>query len=249
MKIILSPAKRMIINNDDFQYESLPEHLEKTKNILDTLKGKTEQQLKQIWKCNDDIVKENAARLEKMDLYSSLSAAIFSYDGIAFQYLAADVLQQYQLDYINKHLRILSAFYGVLRPMDGIYPYRLEMQAKLQVGKSKNLYEFWSDQIYQSILDEDRTIINLASDEYSKCVKSYLKPNDCFVTIHFVEKVKNKLVTKGTYAKMARGEMVRYMAENQIEEVEDLKAFNRLGYQFQEELSTKQDLVFERKPG
>ncbi len=246
MRIILSPAKKMVVNNDYFEYQSLPEHLEKTEKILAVLKQKDSHQLKEIWKCNDSIVEENIERLSHMDLYSGLSAAIFSYDGIAFKYLSADVLQQQELDYVNEHLRILSAFYGALKPMDGVRPYRLEMQADLKIDQFKNLYDFWSDELYQSIKDKDHIIINLASDEYAKCIRKYLGPQDRFITISFVENVKGKMVTKGTYAKMARGEMVRYMAENQIEDVEEIKNFNRLGYIFKEQLSTNNEFVFEK---
>ena len=88
------------------------------------------------------------------------------------------------------------------------------MQAKVEIGDAKNLYEYWHDMLYRSVIDESRIIINLASKEYSKCIEKYLTPKDKYITISFCEQAGNKLVTKGTYAKMARGEMVRFMAEN-----------------------------------
>jgi len=120
-------------------------------------------------------------------------------------------------------LRILSAFYGVLKPLDGVTPYRLEMQAKVGIGDAKNLYEYWGDMLYCSVIDNSRIIINLASKEYSKSIEKYLTLRDKYITIVFCELSGDKLVTKGTYAKMARGEMVRFMAENSIENPEDIK--------------------------
>ena len=110
-------------------------------------------------------------------------------------------------DYVQEHLRILSAFYGVLRAMDGVTPYRLEMQAKASIGGKKDLYELWGNRLYEAVRDESGVIVNLASKEYSKCIEKYLMPEDRYLTITFCEKSGNKLVTKGTYAKMARGEM------------------------------------------
>ena len=106
---------------------------------------------------------------------------------------------------------------GILKPMDGVTPYRLEMQAKVGIGDAKNLYEYWGELLYRSVIDDSRIIINLASKEYSKCIEKYLTPQDRYITIVFCELSGDKLVTKGTYAKMARGEMVRFIAENNIE--------------------------------
>jgi len=182
-----------------------------------------------------------------MDLYNRLTPAVLAYEGIAFQYMAPSVFENSQFEYVQNHLRILSAFYGVLKPMDGVTPYRLEMQAKVEIGDAKNLYEYWNDMLYRSVIDESRIIINLASKEYSKCIEKYLKPKDKYITISFCEQAGNKLVTKGTYAKMARGEMVRFMAENDIENPDDIKKFDRLGYIFRSDLSSDSKYVFERK--
>ena len=176
-----------------------------------------------------------------------LTPAVLSYEGIAFQYMAPSVFENSQFEYVQNHLRILSAFYGILKPMDGVTPYRLEMQAKVGIGDAKNLYEYWHDMLYRSVIDESRIIINLASKEYSKCIEKYLTPKDKYITISFCEQAGNKLVTKGTYAKMARGEMVRFMAENDIENPDDIKKFDRLGYIFRSDLSSDSKYVFERK--
>ena len=120
------------------------------------------------------------------------------------------------------------------------------MQAKVEIGDAKNLYEYWHDMLYRSVIDESRIIINLASKEYSKCIEKYLTPKDKYITISFCEQAGNKLVTKGTYAKMARGEMVRFMAERGIENPADIQEFNRLGYRFREDLSSEKEYIFER---
>lgn len=248
MKIILSPAKKMVTDTDSISPAGMPEFLDKTTEILDWMKSREKDDLKAIWKCNDKIAGQNFGRLENMDLYHMLTPAILSYEGIAFQYMAPAVFEDGQFEYIQKHLRILSAFYGVVKPLDGVRPYRLEMQAKVTIGNTRNLYDYWGDWLYQSVIDESRVIINLASKEYSKCIEKYLSPEDQYLTVTFCELSGKKLVTKGTYAKMARGEMVRYMAERKIENPVDIRNFNRMGYTFREDLSSETEYVFERKP-
>ena len=224
-----------------------PVFLDDTKIILSWLKGKNREELKKLWKCNDKIADENYERIAGMKLTGNLPPAILSYEGIAYQYMAPAVFDDEQLSYIQSNLRILSAFYGVVKPMDGVSPYRLEMQAKADVDGNKDLYEFWGDKLYKEIRDESRIIINLASKEYYKCIDKYLTPEDKFITCDFVEEVKGSLVTKGTYAKMARGEMVRFMAEKRIDNPLDIKKFDRLHYIFREDLSNNVKFVFERK--
>lgn len=246
MKIILSPAKKMNVELDILDYIDLPEHLQQTEEIMCWLKSKSYEELKRLWCCNDKIAEQNYERLKHMDLHKQLTPAILSYEGIAYQYMAPAVFEYGQFDYVQEHLCILSAFYGVLKPMDGVTPYRLEMQAKASIGGHKNLYDLWGSRIYDSIRDEDGVIINLASKEYSKCVEKYLTKHDTYITITFCEKSGDKLVTKGTYAKMARGEMVRYMAELQIENPIEIKKFDRLGYVYRDNWSTEIEYVFER---
>ncbi len=247
MKIILSPAKKMITDTDSIEPVALPEFVDKTTELLSWLKDKSKEELKAIWKCNDKIAEQNFYRLENMDLYHILTPAVLSYEGIAFQYMAPSVFENRQFEYIQNHLRILSAFYGVLKPMDGVTPYRLEMQAKVEIGDAKNLYEYWGDLLYHSVIDDSRIIINLASKEYAKCIEKYLAPQDRYITVAFCELSGDKLVTKGTYAKMARGEMVRFMAENNIDNPIEIQKFDRLGYFFRSDLSSDTEYVFERK--
>ena len=168
--------------------------------------------------------------------------------GLAFTlYMAPSVFEDRHFAYVQNHLRILSAFYGVLKPMDGVTPYRLEMQSRVGIGDAKNLYEYWGNLLYRSVIDDSRIIINLASKEYSKCIEKYLTPQDRYITITFCELSGNKLVTKGTYAKMARGEMVRFMTENNIENPVEIQKFDRIGYSFRSDLSSDSEYVFERE--
>lgn len=247
MKIILSPAKKMITDTDSIEPVALPEFIDKTTELLSWLKDKSKEELKAIWKCNDKIAEQNFYRLENMDIYHILTPAVLSYEGIAFQYMAPSVFEDRQFEYIQNHLRILSAFYGVLKQMDGVTSYRLEMQAKVEIGDAKNLYEYWGDLLYHSVIDDSRIIINLASKEYAKCIEKYLTPQDRYITVAFCELSGDKMVTKGTYAKMARGEMVRFMAENNIDNPIEIQKFDRLGYFFRSDLSSYTEYVFERK--
>ena len=128
--------------------------------------------------------------------------------------------------------------------MDGVTPYRLEMQAKAKVDGNGNLYEFWGDKLYQEVMDEEHIIINLASKEYSKCIEKHLQPADRFITCIFGEWKDGKVIQKGTQAKMARGEMVRFMAEHTVKEPEEMKKFNRQGYTYHQELSSEKEFVF-----
>ena len=247
MKIILSPAKKMIVDTDNIAPIELPVFIDKTVEILSWMKSKSKEELQTIWKCNDKIAEQNFNRLEKMDLYSGLTPAVLAYEGIAFQYMAPSVFEIQQFEYLQNHLRILSAFYGILKPMDGVTPYRLEMQAKAEIEEKINLYDYWGDRLYHSVIDDSRTIINLASKEYSKCIERYLSDKDNYITITFCELSGDKLITKGTYAKMARGEMVRYMAERNIENPTEIRKFDRLGYIFRGDLSSEAEYVFERR--
>lgn len=244
MRIIISSAKKMKIDNDDFYHRHRPVFIDKAQELLDYLKTLSYEDLKDLWKCNDNIARLNYNRIKSMDLNNNLTPAILSFEGIQYQYMGPGVLDYGGLDYVDEHLRILSGFYGVLRPFDGVTPYRLEMQARPKGWKYKTLYDFWNESIAKQLFSETDCILNLASKEYSKVVSKYLNDNIRFITCIFGEIVDNKVIQKGTLAKMARGEMVRFMAENQIEDIEDIKEFNRLGYVFLEELSDENNYVF-----
>ena len=128
-----------------------------------------------------------------------------------------------------------------------MYGKKRKIMARVGIGDAKNLYEYWGNLLYRSVVDDSRIIINLASKEYSKCIEKYLTPQDRYITITFCELSGNKLVTKGTYAKMARGEMVRFMAENNIENPVEIQKFDRIGYSFRSDWSSDSEYVFERE--
>ena len=140
MKIILSPAKKMNVDTDSLDIGGKPQFIDQTEEILEWLRGKNREELKKLWKCNDKLTDLNVERLKDMDLRKNLTPAVLSYEGLAFQYMAPAVFEDGQFDYIGEHLRILSAFYGCLKPMDGVVPYRLEMQAKVSISGHKDLY-------------------------------------------------------------------------------------------------------------
>lgn len=242
--MIISPAKKMNTDTDIFHYRQLPAFLDETEHLLSWMRTLSFEELKSLWRCNEQIARLNYRRVREMELRGNLTPALISYEGIQYQYMAPKVFTRREWDYVEEHLWILSGFYGALRPFDGVVPYRLEMQAKAHVGGVKNLYDYWGKRLYQKIKSEGRVIINLASKEYSKCIERYLEPGDIFLTCVFGEWKGEKIIQKGTQAKMARGEMVRFMAENRIENVEEIKNFTRLGYRFFESLSSEQEYIF-----
>ena len=187
MRIIISPAKKMNIDTDSLPYRTMPDFLLETSMLFSILQEKSYDDLKKLWKCNDSIAALNYDRLQNLDLYAQLTPAILAYEGIQYQYMAPSVFTQQAMEYIQEHLRILSGFYGIVRPFDGIVPYRLEMQAKLSVDGHKNLYSFWGDKLARKLCYETDCIINLASKEYSACISAYLPKDFRFITCTFAE--------------------------------------------------------------
>ncbi len=257
MKIIISPAKKMNIDTDTLECRSVPVYLEETAELLEWMRHLTFAQAKELWKCNDKIAEQNYRRFQEMNLEGNLTPAVTAYEGIQYQYMAPAVFGGAETDYIQSHLRILSGFYGVLKPFDGVVPYRLEMQAK--ASEAGDLYKFWGDKLYREVTEKDQKaaegqpdhesslIVNLASKEYSKCVEKYLTSEDIYLTVVFGELMDGKVKQKGTLAKMARGEMVRYLAENDVKDPEGIKGFDRLGYCFDEGHSSEREYVFLKK--
>lgn len=244
MRIIISPAKQMRVDTDSFACTELPTFIEKTEVLKDWISGLSYEEQKTLWACNDKIAKQNAERFAGMDLHRNLTPALLAYDGIQYTYMAPAVFEDGQFDYVQELLRILSGFYGVVKPMDGVVPYRLEMQAKAAVAGYRNLYDFWGDDLYREVMDDSRVLINLASKEYSKCIEKYLQPEDRYITCVFGELEGGKVVQKSVYAKMARGEMVRFMAGIHVDEPEQIKTFNWSGYHFDESRSSDTEYVF-----
>ncbi len=247
MKIIISPAKKMRADCDDLPTASEPAYLDRAQEVLDWLRTLSYDQAKALWTCSDAIASPAYDQLQAADLSGPTVPAVLSYDGIAFTYMAAGVMEEAQLGYLQDHLVILSALYGALRPFDGVVPYRLEMQERAHVAGTRNLYEYWGDAAYRAAMDEDRVVVNLASKEYSRMVGRWLRPGDRMVTCTFASEVAGRLVQKGVYCKMARGEMVRYMAVHGVERPEDLVGFDSPDWRFREDLSQPDELVFVRK--
>lgn len=243
MKIIISPAKKMT-SKTVLPWEELPAFIDRSDLLLARLRELSFDECKALWGCSQRLAETNYERLRTMDLRGDLAPALLSYVGIQYQYMGAPVLDDDSYGYLQEHLRILSGFYGVLRPFDGVTPYRLEMQAKLAVGGAPDLYGFWGSTLYDAVMDESRTVVDLASVEYSKCVSSHLREGDRLLKVVFGELVNGKVVQKGTLAKMARGEMVRFMAANRVENVEEIKDFAELGYRFAPHLSSENEYVF-----
>ena len=244
MRIIISPAKKMNMDTDSLPIRALPRFLGRTEELLALLRAMSPEELKALWKCNDRLVRLNVERLADMNLRSQLTPAILAYEGIQYQYMAPGVFTGEELEYVQEHLRILSGFYGVLRPFDGVLPYRLEMQARLKTPEGKDLYEFWGDTLAAEVFGETDCVVNLASREYSQCLSRYVPSGARFIICVFGERKDGKIVEKGTMCKMARGEMVRYLAENRAEDPEQMRDFDRLQYRFSPADSTPAAYVF-----
>lgn len=247
MRIIFSPAKKMVSREEYLPSVSIPFFIKQTEILLDALQDLTFEQMKAIWKCSDRLASENWERLQQLDLYNQLSPALMSYEGIAYRYMAPNVFSKMEFDYIDAHLRILSGFYGVLKPMDGIRPYRLEMGAKLPVRNCSNLYQFWNSQLAEHLGKETNVIINLASKEYSKVVEAYRPSHVKMITCVFVQRKGNMLVEQSTACKMARGDMVRFLAEQRVEDPAEIRRYDRMHYRYVPEESSALSYVFMRE--
>lgn len=222
----------------DDQYQgclTTPVLIDKTKLLLKQIQSYSKESLQGYLKCNDKLLNEAYNYFSTMTLQPRYPA-ILTYDGISYKYMAPHVFDEQAMDYCNKHVRIISGFYGLLRPFDGIEPYRLEMQTKI------GLYEFWGDSIYQAL--DSNIIINLASKEYDQVIKKYLQPHDRLIDISFCQLIDGKLKEKGVYVKMARGDLASYMCTHQITDVEAIKQYDGLGYHFSESHSTENHFVF-----
>ena len=244
MQIIISPAKKMNETPDILDFQGYPEFLESADILRRYISALSYEEAKALWKCNDKIAEQNFERFRYMDLRKNLTPALIAYEGIQYQYMAPAVLEAEAVAYLQAHLRILSGFYGMLKPLDGVVPYRLEMQAKASVKGCKNLYEFWGHRLADALFSESKTIINLASKEYSKSISAWLTPEIQWITCVFGERIGDKVVEKGTLAQMARGEMVRFLAERRAETPEEIKGFDRLDYRFSPEMSSEDTYIF-----
>ena len=248
MKLLISPAKKMREDGDFLAPRQAPALLERAAVLAEWLRGLDYTALKKLLACNDSIAELNFRRFQEMDLRRPGTPALLSYDGIQYQYMAPHLFTRPQFEYAETHLRILSGFYGVLRPFDGVLPYRLEMGARCSTPFCKNLYDFWGDSLYRTLTagGED-TLLNLASAEYAKAVRPWVTPPVRWIDVTFGEADGDKVVEKGGYVKMARGEMVRFLAERNAETPEAAQGFDRLGYRFSPAHSTAASYVFLRE--
>lgn len=243
MIVFISPAKGF---KEDIKIkaETTPILINKSKKIINELKNLTQENIKKLMKINDNIASLNLNRFSNFKFDEFGLPAIFAYNGIQYKNINATSFTNEDLLFAKKHIRILSALYGVLNITDSIYPYRLDFISKISIENSKNLYEFWSSDIYDNISEaSDNTIINLASDEYSKSVKKYLN-NERFISCIFKVDKNGKLKVESTASKVARGKMLNYIVKNKINSPELLKNFCDCGYEYKKDLSTDNEFVF-----
>ena len=246
MKIIISPAMKMKVDTNAFAAKSQPQFLTQAKELSDFLKKCSFTQLKSIWGGSDRTTEEGQNQLATLDIteVEGLTPAIISYSGIQYQYMAPDLFTAEALAYLQKNARILSGLYGVLRPFDGVWPYRLEMKNKVLGFREPNLYKYWGETLANNLFDKNDVVINLASKEYSKNIAPYLSDKRQMITIDFQEQKNGQWKTVGVHAKMARGEMVRFISENELKQPEELQQFDDFGFQFVAEESTASRYVF-----
>lgn len=147
VKLLISPAKKMRVEADFLTPQSQPPFLEKSAQLLEYLRGLSLSELKRLLACNESLAQEAWRNFQSLDLENGQTPALLAYHGIQYQYMAPGLFTQEQLDYVGDRLRILSGFYGVLRPFDGVSPYRLEMQARMKTAFGKSLYDFWGDSL------------------------------------------------------------------------------------------------------
>lgn len=247
MRFIVSPAKKMNVVDDLLAWREPPRFIDDAARLAEAVRALSYEEVKALWQCSDTLAELNFERFRTMDVRGgTLTAAVLAYEGIQYQHMAPQVMTEDQLGYLQEHLRMLSGFYGVLRPFDGVVPYRLEMQAKLAVDGARNLYEFWGDRLSRVLAEESDIIVNLASVEYAKAVTPHAERAGCrVVTCLFgAADERGKLVQRSTAAKAARGSMVRWCAEHAVQRVDDLREFDVAGYRFDAERSTTEKLVF-----
>lgn len=245
MQFIIAPAKKMQVDVDTFAPESFPENLTQTAEILTALRALTPAERQKLWQCSDKLATASEQQLAQLDLKGPLTPAIIAFVGIQYQSMAPDLFTESALQYVQAHLRILSGFYGALRPFDGIVPYRLELGSRLAVGHTKNLYEYWGTRLHDQLDFTQGPVINLASVEYAKAIRPYLTPDETMLDITFGRMVDGKFKTRATQAKIARGAMVRFAAMNGLTQPEQLKAFDHPHYYYSPSRSTSTDMVFE----
>tara|TARA_B100000795_G_scaffold269933_1_gene261198 strand:- start:2478 stop:3236 length:759 start_codon:yes stop_codon:yes gene_type:complete len=252
MKIIISPAKSL-----DFESKvptnlyTQPRFLRQSEKLNKKLKTISKNKLSDLMKISDDLASLNYERNQTWETpFSTKNAkqAIYAFTGEVFRGIDVSSLENKKLPILQESLRILSGLYGLLKPLDLMQPYRLEMGTKLKVGSTENLYKFWDDTVAKALneeLEDGELLINLASSEYFKVIpKKVLKVP--MVTPVFKDFKNGEYKIVMTYAKKARGLMVRYIIDHNVKTIEELKGFNIDRYRFSEEMSTGNELIFTR---
>lgn len=254
MITLLSPAKKLNMDAYDGPVSvTKPRLLDATKSLAKTAKTQSLGDLKRLMHLSDNLAQLNVDRFDRFDLdgdADGMKPAGLAFDGDVYWGLDAKTLSNDDLDYAQDHLRILSGLYGLLRPMDEIQPYRLEMGTRLKNERGANLYEFWGEQIGDMIRKDmtghaDQTVLNLASNEYFKAVnaKTLGRP---VITVKLLEEKDGKARPIQYYTKFGRGLFARWVIENRIDRASDLLRFDAGGYRLSEDRSTDSELVFER---
>ncbi|OFV47203.1 peroxide stress protein YaaA [Oligella sp. HMSC09E12] len=255
MLFLLSPAKKLDYDSPlaaDYEFEQ-PLFVAQATELIEVLKTKSEQEIADLMKLSDSLASLNVERYQAWEPsfdQSNSRQAILAFNGDVYEGLEASTLNQKQLAWTNQHVVILSGLYGVLRPLDLMRPYRLEMGMRLATSKGKNLYEFWDEQIADYLnqrLAEQKNplIVNLASEEYFKAVKKDVLKYPVVQCV-FKEERDGAYKIISFSAKRARGLMCRYAIENGIDDLEGLKQFNLEGYSYDEASSSEDSLVFLR---
>lgn len=253
MLILLSPAKKLDFAEPDSTLPATQRRfVEDTAELAVTAKRQTQADLRKLMSISEDLARLNRERFQAFDpeaLDTGVQAA-FAFAGDVYQGLEARTLDKEALSFAQDHVRILSGFYGMLRPLDRIQPYRLEMGVRLATKRGKSLYDFWGDRISKQINADlegaaHPVVVNLASQEYFGAVdaKALKAP---VVTPHFREEKDGASKVISFYAKKARGAMTRFAIDERIEAPEALKAFDRDGYRFDKAASTESDWIFTR---
>ena len=249
LRFIISPAKKMRVQDAPPWPVREPAFLDRTTILMQAIQKLSRDEAKALWGCSDQLANLNYERFRDMNLRDAVTSAVAAYEGIQYTHLAPQVMNEEQLAWLDEHLRILSGFYGVLRPLDSVVPYRLEMQAKLTAGDTQNLYEFWGDVLYESLAEEEcGTIVNVASVEYARAVTPWARANGPqILNCLFCVERDGRLRQPATEAKAARGTFIRWCAERGTESVDDLRSFAERGYRLSEEVSDGERLVFVRR--
>ncbi len=251
MKIVLSPAKKLDLTT---AYPSLsytkPHFLDDASRLINVMREKNPDEIKQLMKLSNNLAQLNWQRYQSWhkEIDALARPAIFTFNGNVYDGLNVRNLASDQLLQLNDKLRILSGLYGVLRPFDLIYPYRMEMGTKLKFETYKNLYEFWRQKVtgfLNNEMPEGDFLVNLASQEYFKVIdkKNFKHP---IYDIVFKDYKNGTLKIISLYAKIARGLMTRFIIQNNINSPEELKLFDTDGYRFDANLSSEYELVFTR---